>query len=423
MSTSTRVVRDAAGFRPSDVGEIPADWDVVTLATQLHSGPKNGYSGRSGKDARGTPTLMLSATTSGRMILNEATTKRLNETLEANSGVLLQPGDVLVQRSNTIDLVGTTAIYNGPSGAFAYPDLMMRLRFKHNCTAQWFWRYANSQNGRRYFMAVAAGSTGSMPKLSGAILRKMPLPLPPLPEQAIVAEALNDADDSIESLEQLIAKKRQIKQGAMQELLTGNRRLPGFSGQWELKRLGELGEALIGLTYTPSEVRESGVLVLRSSNVAGGTLAFQDNVFVETTIPERLFVRSGDILICARNGSRDLIGKCALIDHRANGMTFGAFMAIFRTTYSAFVYQYFQSDHLKRQIHEHLGATINQITNKSLNAFEIVFPKEEREQAAIASVLLEMDTEIEQLTRKLCKARQLKQAMMQELLSGRVRLV
>jgi type I restriction enzyme S subunit len=263
-----------------------------------------------------------------------------------------------------------------------------------------------------------------MPSLNQQILRNVIVPLPSTKaEQEAIAVALSDADALIESLEQLIAKKRHLKQGAMQELLSGKRRLPGFRGQWEIKSLGEIGESLIGLTYKPSNVRTDGMLVLRSSNVFENTLRFDDNVFVEMEIPERILVKNGDILICVRNGSRDLIGKTAKIDERAEGMTFGAFMAVFRTPFHNFVYHQFQSDVIRRQIHEHLGATINQITNKSLNSFQVPLPRDGGEQNAIASVLSDMDSEIAALEAKLAKTRQIKQGMMQELLTGKIRLV
>jgi type I restriction enzyme S subunit len=104
-------------------------------------------------------------------------------------------------------------------------------------------------------------------------------------------------------------------------------------------------------------------------------------------------------------------------------MTFGAFMAVFRTPFHDFVYQQFRSDVIKRQIREHLGATINQITNKSLNSFQIPFPPEDAEQTAIAEVLSDMDAEIATLEAKIAKAQQIKQGMMHNLLTGRIRLV
>ena len=83
---------------------------------------------------------------------------------------------------------------------------------------------------------------------------------------------------------------------------------------WSVKSLGTLGDVLIGLTYAPSDVRRYGTIVLRSSNIQNDALAFEDNVFVDMEIPERIMVRTGDVLICVRNGSRPLIGKTALLD-------------------------------------------------------------------------------------------------------------
>ncbi len=191
---------------------------------------------------------------------------------------------------------------------------------------------------------------------------------------------------------------------------------------WEVKPLGEIGECLIGLTYRPTDVRSHGTLVLRSSNVQEGDLRFEDNVFVETEIPQRIMVRSDDILVCVRNGSRDLIGKSALIDGRAIGMTFGAFMAVFRSRNGRFIHHLFQSEIFKRQINEHLGATINQITNKSLNSFRIPLPPTEEEQRAIAGALSDVDALIGALDSALAKKRDLKQAAMQQLLTGQKRL-
>lgn len=191
---------------------------------------------------------------------------------------------------------------------------------------------------------------------------------------------------------------------------------------WDAKPLGEIGDSLIGLTYRPSEVRKYGTLVLRSSNVQNGTLCLDDNVFVETDIPERIMVRPGDILVCVRNGSRDLIGKSALIDERAIGMTFGAFMGIFRSDYGQLLYHVFQSGIFKKQINEHLGATINQITNKSLNSFKVPLPPTDEERTEIAGALSDVDALLATLDQVIAKKRDLKQAAMQQLLTGEKRL-
>ncbi|WP_085547491.1 restriction endonuclease subunit S [Burkholderia pseudomallei] len=191
---------------------------------------------------------------------------------------------------------------------------------------------------------------------------------------------------------------------------------------WDAKPLGEIGDSLIGLTYRPSEVRRYGTLVLRSSNVQNGTLCFDDNVFVEADIPERIMVRPGDILVCVRNGSRDLIGKSALIDERAIGMTFGAFMGVFRSEHGKLLHHVFQSSIFKKQINEHLGATINQITNKSLNSFKVPLPPTNEERTEIANALSDVDALLATLDQVIAKKRDLKQAAMQQLLTGEKRL-
>lgn len=191
--------------------------------------------------------------------------------------------------------------------------------------------------------------------------------------------------------------------------------------QWRNVRLGDIGQSLIGLTYSPSNVKRSGTLVLRSSNIQDGELAFDDNVYVDCAIPEKIRTRENDILICVRNGSRRLIGKSAILDRRVSGQTFGAFMAVYRSDLNPFLRYFFQSDDFKRQIDEHLGATINQITNGSLNGFVVTLPSES-EQQAITERLQDVDRLIATLKRLISKKHAIKQGMMQELLTGRTRL-
>ena len=270
------------------------------------------------------------------------------------------------------------------------------------------------------------GST--IKRLYNSIIKSSKFVIPPtITEQKAIATALSDVDALIASLEQTITKKKAIKQGAMQQLLTpphkGGKRLPGFSGDWVEKTLGELGECIIGLTYKPADVSDSGTLVLRSSNIQNDQLSFKDNVFVKTKIPERLRTQIDDILVCVRNGSRNLIGKCARIDSRCVNESFGAFMSIYRSPYNRFISHIFKSYSIQKQIEENLGATINQITNKTLNSFRIWFPEDEKERNSIASFIDDMDAEITQLETKKEKYQAIKQGMMQELLTGKTRLV
>ncbi len=185
---------------------------------------------------------------------------------------------------------------------------------------------------------------------------------------------------------------------------------------WDVVKMSAIGETIIGLTYSPTDVKESGTLVLRSSNVQNMKLAFNDNVYVDMELPERVIVKENDLLICVRNGSRQLIGKCALIDHKTAGSAFGAFMSIYRSKNNKFIFYQFQSNLIQCQINETLGATINQLTNKDLSVFKIVKPRNIHEEELISKTLSTSDAYITSLENLIEKKRQIKQGAMQELL-------
>ncbi|CAA0260856.1 restriction endonuclease subunit S [Tenacibaculum maritimum] len=172
---------------------------------------------------------------------------------------------------------------------------------------------------------------------------------------------------------------------------------------WEVKRLKFLGDAIGGVTYAPKDIvenEEEGTLVLRSSNIQKGELYLEDNVYINTEIQEKKILRNGDILICSRNGSRHLIGKNICIDERTEGETFGAFMMIFRSENSKFLYQFFNSPIFKSQSGLFLTATINQLTSGTLNNFYIAIPKSPEEQTQIAKYLNYKIAELDKLIDK-----------------------
>ncbi|MFT5700281.1 MAG: type I restriction enzyme S subunit [Desulforhopalus sp.] len=170
---------------------------------------------------------------------------------------------------------------------------------------------------------------------------------------------------------------------------------------WQIKRLKYLGDAIIGLTYSPNDVVEEskGVLVLRSSNIQNKKLTYEDNVYVDKRVSPKLVTQKGDILICARNGSRALIGKNAQIDDRSTGLTFGAFMSIFRGPLNDYLSQVFNSTLFEYQSGSFLTSTINQLTTGNLNNFEIPLPPED-ERAQIANFLDHETAKIDTLIEK-----------------------
>jgi len=267
-----------------------SEWPTAMLGEVISEGPTNGYSGATAPDAAGSPTLRLSATTTGALVLNESTTKRLNETIPPKSGLWLRPGDLLIQRSNTLDLVGTAAIYDGPVEAFVYPDLMMRIRFRADTDTRFIWRYLNSPLGRTAMRRMASGSAGSMPKISGARLRTLQVPVPPLPEQRRIAEILDKADA-------LRAKRRAAL--AQLDTLTQSIFLDMFGDPatnpkgWPVKRLAEVCHLVNGRAFKPEEWEEHGLPIIRIQNLNDSSKPFN---YTTKDLPERFRVKTGDIL-------------------------------------------------------------------------------------------------------------------------------
>ena len=133
---------------------------------------------------------------------------------------------------------------------------------------------------------------------------------------------------------------------------------------WEWVRLGSIGETNIGLTYKPSDVTSDGIPVLRSNNIQNGQMDYSELLYVSCAVPERAYAHKGDILICARNGSRALVGKSAIVD--ADGMAFGAFMAIFRSPCNPYIQLFINSYLFRGQLEGATTTTINQVTQEML---------------------------------------------------------
>jgi len=153
---------------------------------------------------------------------------------------------------------------------------------------------------------------------------------------------------------------------------------------WITTRVKFLGDLILGLTYSPDDVvRSEGALVLRSSNIQNGKLDLADRVYVNCVIPKKIVTKKNDILICSRNGSRALIGKCALLTEEVEGQAFGAFMTVLRSEYASFLYYVLNSSLFNFQSGRFLTSTINQLTTQTLGDFEIALPPIEEQQTIV----------------------------------------
>lgn len=181
---------------------------------------------------------------------------------------------------------------------------------------------------------------------------------------------------------------------------------------WEVKRLKHLGEAIIGLTYSPNDVTENEeeILVLRSSNIQEGFISYDDCVYVDKEVNPNLITRKGDILICARNGSAHLVGKNICIDEKSAGHTFGAFMVVFRGKYWRYLSYFFNSPIFTSQMGMFSTTTINQLTSQTLNNLRIAYPSDSIEQENICNYLDDQTQKIDRLiANKKAQAEKLKE--------------
>jgi len=255
-------------------------------------------------------------------------------------------------------------------------------------------------------------STG-VPQLTAPQIGKHSVAAPHLPEQRAIAEALSDVDGLLGGLDRLIAKKRDLKQAAMQQLLTGQSRLPGFHGEWEVKRLGEITDSLDNLRVPLNEAQREKMRGDYPYCGANGVLGFVDN-----------YVIDDDIILMAEDGGYFDEYETRPIAYRMTGKCWVNNHAHIVKSKPGFDQGFLFYSLVHKDILPFLASGTRAKLNKSeMNKIEVRQPKEQPEQTAIASVLTEMDAELAALEQRREKTRALKQAMMQELLTGRTRLV
>lgn len=415
------------GYKRSDVGVIPDDWDVLPLGKLVRSVE---YGSAAKSDVKGAvPVLRMGNLQGGKIDWSDLV---YTDDIDEINKYTLQPGDVLFNRTNTIDLVGKTSIYEGGCPAI-FAGYLIRINVVPDLLCSRFLNYIlNTEFSRKYSAKVLSVAVGQA-NINGQKLKTYPIPLPPTKtEQEDIAQALSDVDELLVALDQIIAKKRDLKQAAMQQLLTGQTRLPGFCGEWKEKRLGELGEVTGAGVDKKIHPNETPVRLLNYMDVYRKNFLKADDFWHEVTAKpdqvKRCAVQRGDVFFTPTSEVRDDIGHSAVAIEDVPDVVYSYHVVRLRLSEAWDIrfraYAFKTKRFLDQASTQCEGSgTRYVITLPKFRSITVQYPAEVAEQTAIAGVLSDMDAELTVLEARRDKTRNIKQAMMQELLTGKTRLV
>jgi type I restriction enzyme S subunit len=418
------------GYKQTEVGVIPEEWGVSTvghefeiklgkmLDAERNVGVPKPYLGNKAVqwdriDITDLPTVPLSRTDIEKYRLSE--------------------GDLLVCEGGE---VGRAAVWEAPISECYYQKALHRLRPMHGFNSQVMAALLRQWSDRGVLKNyVTQTSIAHLPRQK---FKNVPMPVPPVTEQRAIAAALSDADALLGGLDRLIAKKRNLKQAAMQQLLTGQTRLPGFSGDWGAKRLGDLFKFSGGYSASRDQLSTEGYCYLHYGDIHGSSKTTIDakadhqdipklDIPLKRVSPDSLLA-DGDVVFVDASEDDEGTSKHVVVINKA-GLPFisGLHTIVAKPRAAELAHEYlrycFQTTAIRQQFMFYaVGTKVSGISKTNIVKLTLPVPSV-AEQTAIATVLSDMDAELSKLVERRDKTSNLKQAMMQELLTGRIRLV
>ena len=411
-----------SGYKQSEVGIIPEDWGVSTLRAafpKLEAGVSVNSDNMTSSKYH---VLKTSAVHNG--IVDPAEVKPV---IKADYGRLKCPlvqGSIIISRMNTPALVGECGYVKNASIDVYLPDRLWQVQNPKDSdyNFEWLNYLLNTKRYRDAVRATATGTSNSMKNISKERLMEIDIPCPSLDEQNRISAALSDIDTLIANLEKLIAKKKAIKQGAMQELLTGKRRLPGFDGKWADLIIGQNGY-LLRETIDPQAYVST--LFWEYSMPAFDTGKEPVKTFGADMHSNRTVIRGSVLLFNKLNVRQKRIWLVEASE--SNSVCSSEFLPYYSDTIDLrLLAQLLSTEKITKDFIGMSTGTSNsqkRITPKNFLEYSVYMPTDINEQAAIADVLDDMDSEIAVLEEKLHKVQLMKAGMMSELLTGRIRLI
>jgi type I restriction enzyme S subunit len=410
MTTATGTI--PVGYKQTEVGVIPTDWSCIKLpdttlpsSNSIKIGPfgsalKKEYLTKKGYKVYGQENVYEKDMSIGDRFLSSARFRDLKS-------CEIVPSDFLVSMMGT---VGKCVIVPDGIEQGIMDSHLLRIKFDDSKIERRF--VSQLFETKIIFDQIKQLSVGGiMEGLSSKIIKSIYFPLPPTKqEQLAIATALSDVDQIIRKLEKFIQKKKNIKKGAMQELLTGKRRLPGFSEKWETKKLGDIfrvtrGQVLAMTKTTEESMGEYQYPVYSSQTKNSGLAGFYKDYLFENCITWTTDgANAGDVKY--RAGKFYCTNVCGVLENN-NGYSNLCVAAIFNSISKKYV--------------SYVGNP--KLMNNVVADIEISLPASVKEQIAISKILTVMDAEIDKIESQLAKYRNIKIGMMQNLLTGKIRLI
>ena len=410
------------GYKQTEVGIIPEEWDDTLLDNFAKRGSGHTPDKKHPEYWNGRIKWISLADSPAldRVFIYDTFAKVTPEGIANSSAVLYPAGTVVLSRDAG---VGKSAIMRTE---MAVSQHFMAWRCGSNLDNHFLYYWL--QSVKPEFERIANGST--IKTIGLPYFKALKFPRPPLAEQRAIAIALSDVDGLLAGLERLIAKKRDLKQAAMQQLLTGKTRLPGFHGEWDVKRLKQVAEISTGINKPLSEMG-SGALYVTVQDLYDKTSIRTERlsrIKVSLSEIEKRGLMTGDIVFGKSSVKRDGIGYPSQFLGCDEPVVFSGFTYRARARLSisdaTFLFYALREETTRRWLIDNSQASaLTNINQTIADAIPVQFPPSVLEQTAIAEVLMGMDNELATLEQQQEKTRALKQAMMQELLTGRTRLV
>ena len=423
MNGGLSMVEMKSGYKMTEVGVIPEDWEVKNVSESCLIKARIGWQGLKKSEYMSSGDyLLITGTDFDNGQVNWKSCAYVSKArYEQDSNIKIRPQDILISKDGTIGKVAYLGMI--PKAGTLNSGIFVIRANDRKIDQVFLSKIFMSFYFEEFLNRLVAGST--INHLYQKDFVKFCFPLPNSEEQTAIATALSDVDSLISALTKKIEKKKAIKQGLMQQLLTGKKRLPGFNDKWKSMLLGDIAEVKDGTHQTPKYVKSGGKPFYSVENVTADDFKNVKHISLEEhkALTSNYRIEKGDVLM-TRIGS---IGCCKYVDWDVDASFYVslALLKINEKYDSKFISYLSNIKSFKEEVmlNSLVFAIPQKINLGNISLIKVYIPTSKAEQTAIANILSDCDSEIAALEEKRDKYKEIKQGMMQQLLTGKIRLI